>query len=112
MYAGRLVAEGSPADLKCRLEQDMGRLLEILTDQPGLALAQLTASGLVNTALVGTKLHVLSPDPVRDEVRIRAVLAGTGIAVEAVRIRQPSLEDVFVSRVRVLEEAVQKDPTA
>lgn len=112
MYAGRLVAEGSPADLKRQLEQDMGRMLEILTDQPGPALAQLTASGLVNTTLAGTKVHVLSPDPVLDEARIRAVLAGSGIAVEAVRIRQSSLEDVFVSRVRALEKAAQKDPTA
>jgi ABC-2 type transport system ATP-binding protein len=112
MYAGRLVADGSPADLKRRLEQDMGRLLEILTDQPGAALAQLAAAGLVNTTLAGTKVHVLSPDPVRDEASIRAVLTRGGITVEAVRIRPPSLEDVFVSRVRALEEAVQGDAPA
>ena len=112
MHAGRLVAEGSPADLKRQLVQDTGPLLEILTDQPGRALAQLAASGLVNATLSGTKVHVLSPDPGRDETRIRAVLSGSGIAVESVRIRQPSLEDVFVSRVRTLEQASQEDASA
>lgn len=112
MHAGCLVADGSPADLKRRLEQDMGPLLEIVTDQPGRALGQLVASGMVHATLSGTKIHVLSLDPNRDEARIRALLTGSGIAVEAVRTRQPSLEDVFVSRVRALEEAAQKDATA
>lgn len=112
MHAGRLVADGSPADLKRRLEQDMGLLLEIVTDRPGRALGQLAASGMAHATLSGTKIHVLSLDPNRDEARIRAVLAGAGIVVEAVRARQPSLEDVFVSRVRALEEAAQKDATA
>lgn len=112
MHAGRLVADGSPADLKRRLEQDMGPLLEIVTDRPGRALGQLAASGLAQATLSGTKIHMLSLDPSRDEARIRAVLAAAGIVVEAVRARQPSLEDVFVSRVRALEEAAQKDTTA
>jgi len=105
MHAGRLVAEGSPADLKRQLERETGPRLEIMTDQPGRALAQLDASGMARATLSGTKVHMLSLDPGRDEARIRAVLAGSGIAVEAVRTRQPSLEDVFVSRVRALELA-------
>jgi len=112
MHAGRLVADGSPADLKRRLEQDMGPLLEITTDQPGRALAQLVASGMVHATLSGTKIHVLSPDPSRDEARVRALLTGFGIRVEAVRTRQPSLDDVFVSRVRALEEEAHNGATA
>ncbi|MBA5868260.1 MAG: ATP-binding cassette domain-containing protein [Nitrospira sp. CR1.3] len=105
MHAGRLVAEGSPADLKRQFERETGSRLEIMTDQPGRALAELTASGMARATLSGSKVHMLSLDPGRDEARIRAVLAGSGIAVEAVRTRQPSLEDVFVSRVRALEHA-------
>lgn len=112
MHAGRLVADGSPADLKRRLEQDMGPLLEIATDQPGRALAKLSASGMAQATLSGTKIHVLSLDPGRDEARIRTVLTGCGIRVEAVRTRQPSLEDVFVSRVRALEEEAQNGAPA
>jgi ABC-2 type transport system ATP-binding protein len=105
MHAGRLVAEGSPADLKRQLELETGPLLEITADQPGRALAQLAKSGLADMALSGTKIHFLSHDPIRDEARIRAVLADCGVTVEGVRTRQPSLEDVFVSRVRALEQA-------
>ncbi|MGA6829342.1 ATP-binding cassette domain-containing protein [Nitrospira sp. NS4] len=109
MHAGRLVADGSPADLKRGLERDMGPLLEIVADQPGRALAQLAGAGMVNATLSGTKVHVLSLDPGRDVARIRALLTGCGIAVAAVRTRQPSLEDVFVSRVRALEEAAHNN---
>jgi ABC-2 type transport system ATP-binding protein len=111
MHAGRLVAEGSPADLKRQLEEETGPLLEILTDQPGRALAQLAMSGMTNMTLSGTKLHLLSPDPSRDEQRIRGVLAQCGITVEAVRTRQPALEDVFVWRVRALERATSDGPS-
>jgi ABC-2 type transport system ATP-binding protein len=105
MHAGRLVAEGSPADLKRQLERETGPLLEIATDQPARALSQLAKAGLINLTLAGTKIHLLSRDPIREEANIRAVLAECGITVESVRTRQPSLEDVFVSRVRALEQA-------
>lgn len=105
MYAGRLVAEGSPADLKRQLVQETGPLLEITTDQPGRALAQLAKSGLPEMTLAGSRIHLLSHDPIRDEARIRTVLAECGIAVDGMRTKQPSLEDVFVSRVRALEQA-------
>ena len=109
MYAGRIVAEGAPADLKSEVEREIGRLLEFVIDRPGSALAQLTASGYTNAALFGTKIHVMSADPHRDEARIRDVLSRSGVRVESVRTRTPSLEDVFVSRVLALEQAAQKE---
>jgi ABC-2 type transport system ATP-binding protein len=109
MYAGRIVAEGAPAHLKSQAEREIGRLLEIVTDEPGRAFAHLVATGFVNASLFGTKIHVLSPDPSRDEERIRDVLSRSGIPVESVRTRTPSLEDVFVLRVRALEQAAQKE---
>lgn len=108
MYAGRLVAEGSPAELKRQLVQETGPLLEITTDQPGHALAQLTKRGLSNMTWAGSRIHLLSHDPVQDEARIRTALADCGIAVQGMRTKQPSLEDVFVSRVRALEQAASE----
>jgi ABC-2 type transport system ATP-binding protein len=109
MYAGRIVAEGAPAHLKSQAEREIGRLLEIVTDEPGRAFAHLVATGFVNASLFGTKIHVLSPDSRHDEARIRDVLSRSGISVESVRTRTPSLEDVFVLRVRALEQAAQKE---
>ncbi|HSE59575.1 MAG TPA: ATP-binding cassette domain-containing protein [Nitrospiraceae bacterium] len=109
MYAGRIVAEGAPADLKSQVEREIGRLLELVTDRPGRSLAQLTTTGYPNAALFGTKIHVLSADPRQDEARIRDLLSRSGIRVESARTRTPSLEDVFVSRIMALEQAAQKD---
>jgi len=109
MYAGRIVAEGTPAALKAQAEQEVGHLLEIAVDKPGAALAQVAAAGFTSAALFGTKIHVLSRDPSRDEVLLREVLARIGITIAAVRPRMLSLEDVFVSRVMALEQAVQRE---
>ena len=109
MYAGRIVAEGTPAELKTQVEQEVGHLLEIAIDKPGAALAHVAASGFPGAALFGTKIHVLSRDPSRDEARLREVLGRVGIAVAAVRPRMLSLEDVFVSRVMALEQAAHKE---
>ena len=108
MYAGRIVAEGTPADLKTQVEREVGQLLEIAVDKPGAALAQVTAAGFTGAALFGTKIHVLSRDPSRDEARLREVLGRADTTVAAVRPRMLSLEDVFVSRVMALEQAAQK----
>ena len=108
MYAGHIVAEGTPADLKTQVEHEVGQLLEIAVDKPGAALAQVTAAGFTGAALFGTKIHVLSRDPSRDEARLREVLGRADTTVAAVRPRMLSLEDVFVSRVMALEQAAQK----
>ncbi len=109
MYAGRIVAEGTPADLKNQVERDIGQLLEIVSDKPGPALSQVMAAGFAGAALFGTRIHVLSRDPARDEARIRDVLVRSGLSVESVRPRMLSLEDVFVARVMALEQAAQKE---
>jgi len=109
MYAGRIVAEGTPADLKKQVEREVGQLLEVVADKPGVALAHMAAAGFAGAALFGTKIHVLSRDPSRDEARLREILARAGLSVEAVRPRMLSLEDVFVSRVMALERAAQKE---
>ena len=112
MYAGRIVAEGTPAHLKKQVERDIGQLVEMVVDKPGIALAHVVAAGFAGAALFGTKIHVLSRDPGRDEGRLRDVLARSGIAVGSVRTRMLSLEDVFVSRVMALEQAAQKEVSA
>jgi ABC-2 type transport system ATP-binding protein len=104
MYAGRIVAEGSPAEMKQQVEKEAGQLIEVATDQPGLALGRVTGAGFAAAALFGTKIHVFSIDPVQDEVRIRQSLLSDGIDVHAIAVRPLSLEDVFVQRVMALEQ--------
>ncbi len=107
MYAGRIVAEGSPGDMKRQVEKDAGQLLEVATDQPGLALRRATQEGFSGAALFGTKIHLLSLDPPQDEARLRTALSSDGVQVQDVLIRPLSLEDVFVYQVMVLERQEQ-----
>jgi ABC-2 type transport system ATP-binding protein len=103
MYAGRIVAEGSPGDMKRQVEKEAGQLLEVATDQPGPALRRATQAGFSGVALFGTKIHLLSLDSSQDEARLRTALSSDGVHVQDVIIRPLSLEDVFVYRVMALE---------
>jgi ABC-2 type transport system ATP-binding protein len=111
MYAGRIVAEGSPAAMKAQVEHEAGRLLEVATDQPGAALRQLTQAGFAGAALFGTKIHLLSQDPSHDEARLREALSSTAVHVQAIAVRPLSLEDVFVHRVMALERQERQATT-
>lgn len=107
MYAGRIVAEGSPAEMKRRVEQEAGWLFEVVTDQPGKALVHLRQAGFHGAALYGTKLHVFCRDPLRDKACAGQALEGSGVQVTSINERPLSLEDVFVYRVMALEQADQ-----
>lgn len=111
MYAGRIVAEGSPGAMKAQVEHEAGRLLEVATDQPGAALRQLTQAGFAGAALFGTKIHLLSQDPPHDEARLREALSSTAVQVQAIAVRPLSLEDVFVHRVMALERQERQATT-
>jgi ABC-2 type transport system ATP-binding protein len=111
MYAGRIVAEGSPAEMKGEVERDAGQLLEVATDQPGLALRRLKQAGFAGAALFGTKIHLLSIELVQDELRIRAALLTDGVHVQNITARPLSLEDVFVHRVMALERQERQTTT-
>ena len=112
MYAGRIVAEGSPASMKDQVEHEAGHLLEVTTDQPGEALQRLVQAGFVGAALFGTKLHLLSKDPTQEEVRLREALSSTAVHVQAVAVRPLTLEDVFVHRVMTLERQATRGVAA
>ena len=104
MYAGRIVADGSPADMKRQVEQEAGRLFEVVADQPAEALGHLRQAGFHNAALFGTKLHFFCRDPLRDKDCARQALEGSGVRVTSINERPLSLEDVFVYRVMALEQ--------
>ncbi|MCP9468951.1 MAG: ATP-binding cassette domain-containing protein [Nitrospira sp.] len=103
MYAGRIVAEGSPADMKRQVRREAGSLCEVVVDQPGRALVRLQRAGFLGTALYGTKVHFFCRDLDRDKACARHTLEESGVSVLSVNERPLSLEDVFVYRIMVLE---------
>ena len=98
---GKLVAEGTPGQLKGRLADLV--LLEVRSDQPGPAAAALTGLAPVAEATVfGAGVHVMARDGVVEPEAVTAVeeaLRRAGVAAsKAVRVA-PTLEDVFLRLV-------------
>ena len=103
MFAGRVVADASPAAMKAEDEAEAGRLFEITTNQPVQAVATLTKNGFAQAALFGKRIHILCQQPERDRERVQQILSEAGVAMTAFVARPLSMEDVFVYRVTSLE---------
>lgn len=103
MFAGRLVADAPPGELKRAVQAEAGSLLELATDRPDEALRRLADYGFPGGALVGRRIHLFSQRPDDDAERIRAALTAAGVHVESIEPRALSMEDVFLYRVAALE---------
>ncbi|TFG80658.1 MAG: ABC transporter ATP-binding protein [Spirochaetales bacterium] len=94
MREGRIVATGSPGELK--KVHYPGLLLEITCERVERALAVLEgAEGIDNASLFGSRLHAglekgASPDTVE------RLLGAAGITITGIQAIRPSLEDVFI----------------
>ena len=96
IFQGRIVASGSPTELKQRTMT--GELLLIECDRLGPALGALRQAGEIrDVAVFGNALHVVVQDARTAIPRLRAVLSRQGVAVSRIEPIRASLEDVFVS---------------
>ena len=91
--------------MKAAVAAEAGELLEIRSEQALEALALLEAAGFAGVALFGKRIHLLASNPTAAETRIRALLSAANVAVDDIRNRPLSMEDVFVYRVLALERA-------
>jgi len=98
IYRGRIIAQGSPHDVKTQsMPED---ILEIRIDRPFEALERLEASHLAReAALFGDALHAVVADAREAGPAVNEFLRSAGFAVESVSTAMPSLEDVFVSLI-------------
>ncbi len=98
MNRGRLIALDTPDALR-RATQDP--ILEVrVDDSPRATEALQGAPGILEAAMFGRALHVAVLDAAAARESLPALLASEGIAVKGIEQVTPSLEDVFVSRVR------------
>ena len=98
MNRGRLIAEGTPAELRARMAEP---ILEVETDDAPRAVEALAgAPGVLEAAMFGRAVHVVVRDEAEAREVIPAALAAHGRAAGRMRRVPASLEDVFVSLVR------------
>ena len=94
--AGKIVASGSPADLRNR--HFHARLLELDAESMFLWIDDLEKlPGIEEVAMYGNKLHLTVQDVAEAERLIRELGQKKGRKVVSLREITPSLEDVFVS---------------
>ena len=93
LETGRLVADGTPAELTLALA---GRTMGVRAREPRRAQAALHAApGVLSVAQIGNELRVLV-EPGGDAAQLRERLRAASIDAEVDAI-EPNLEDVFVS---------------
>ncbi len=98
IYRGRIIAEGTPGELRRNyMKRDV---LEVETDKLVDSLDVLQRSG-IDTAVFGSLLHATVEKADEAIVAIAALLRDAGIAVMRIEKITPSLEDVFVTMIQV-----------
>jgi ABC-2 type transport system ATP-binding protein len=98
MYAGRLIASGTPAAIKAMLP---GHLLEFTPSQFGPALQVAGGvAGVLEVQTFGDKLHVFVDDVDRGRDHLAAALAAQGIRHDVMREIDVRMEEAFISLIR------------
>ncbi len=99
IHRGHMVAQGTPAEIKT--QQMKGQVMEIECEPPDAALSALRGlNHFDEVALYGARIHVVAPDVGQQAELIRATLLQAGVRVVEMTVIPPSLEDVFISRIR------------
>jgi ABC-2 type transport system ATP-binding protein len=96
IYRGRIVASGSPTELKQRAMK--GELLLVECEPLGPALEALqSAPGVMDAAVFGNALHLVVAEAAAAVSALGSYLSERGIHVKKIEAIRPTLEDVFVS---------------
>ena len=102
MDQARLVAVGSPAELRAQSERRSGRLLAV--DAPDLAAAyRIIRHERPSASLFGNRIHLRSFDPDSDLVAVTALLEREGLPRARVEPVPLSMDETFIDCVQTAE---------
>jgi ABC-2 type transport system ATP-binding protein len=102
MYRGRIIALGTPDELKHTLRGQS--LFHLESSDPLESMRALEKEpGILDVAVFGGGLHVSVDDAAAAEPRIRQALAARRIDVRHLEAIPPTMEDVFVARIEAEE---------
>jgi len=107
MYGGRVIALGSPAELKHVFGEHHLLMLET-SNLLGAMRALHGRKAIVDVAVFGSGLHVKVDDESVAIEEIRSALAAAGIKIDGLEPIPPSMEDVFVGLIEEQERMVSK----
>ncbi|MFN8574121.1 MAG: ABC transporter ATP-binding protein [Gemmatimonadaceae bacterium] len=104
MNRGKLVALGTPTDLRDSMNEPVLRV--DVSDAPRAVAALAGVEGVLDASLFGRVLRVVVAEAVHAQLTVRQHIEAAGIACRSIQVIEPSLEDVFVSRVRMAGGAI------
>ncbi len=105
IYRGRIVAMGTPDEMKTRYSA--GALVEVDVEPQMPALENLLNDPQVyDAAVFGRRLHVVLPTGGDVPAYVRGRLEEAGFRVHSVELVAPSLEDVFVALVEQTDREI------
>ena len=93
--AGKLVAEGTPEDLKRSIGDDV-IIARIEGDPTAARAAVANLDGVTSTELHGDELTVASADGAAVVSPVAVALSASGVKVKELTLRTPTLDDVFL----------------
>jgi ABC-2 type transport system ATP-binding protein len=106
LYRGRLIARGSPSELRANMK--LGSLLEIPVNDSLAALSSLEGmSEIIQTSIFGDRLHVLVWDVEASQRSIEQKLASKSLLAGQVRVVPVSLEDLFMLFIEMEESGAK-----
>ena len=94
---GREVASGSPAQLKAQVGEQRVDVIAVDARAFEQLAASLSKRLPVTLSHEQRTLSVAAPDEVADLARVAAIVAETGIAVDEIALRRPTLDDAFLA---------------
>ncbi|MEW6388191.1 MAG: ATP-binding cassette domain-containing protein [Thermodesulfobacteriota bacterium] len=99
MHHGRLVALGSPGELRSQAEAGQGRILEVTTPEFRQAFP-LVRQTFPRVSLYGRALHIPSLNFAQDAAQVQKILDQAHLPVAALKESHLSLEETFVYFIR------------
>jgi ABC-2 type transport system ATP-binding protein len=110
IYDGKMIASGSPMELKTRFMHD--KIIDLRCADPQTLVTPLKALPEVrDAALFGSGLHIVTPDDAAATAAINRLLAARGLGLDSVTMETilPSMEDVFISLIEEVDRKSDSD---
>ncbi len=98
IYAGKLIASGTPAEIKAKLP---GHLLEVTPSDFGKGRSITEAlPGVLEVQTYGNKLHLFVDDVTKRRPQVESALSTAGIGHDEMREIEVRMEEAYISLVR------------
>lgn len=108
IYGGKMIATGSPLELKTRFMQD--EIIDLRCPDPQILIESLhNLAGVRDASVFGSGLHIVTSDADITGPAITAILEKHGIKEATMRTILPSMEDVFISLIEEVDRGKATD---